>query len=296
MTPALPRNASISEHGSLGPVLTLATSLSRAEIALHGATVVSFLANPEDKSGHPLLWLSRDASGANGNPIRGGIPLCGPWFGPHPNVKNAPAHGLARISEWQLLRVEEVDGGALRATFGIDWPKDTERGWNHNASATYIVTAGKSLSLELNIRNTGSDAFLLSEAMHSYFAVSNVRNVRVENLDETEYLDFAGDGRRRTHGKGPFSLKGETTFMFYTGRPVRLVDEAWKRAIDIRSYGAANTVVWNPWDKTAAKTGDILDQWPNFLCVENANIPDAAVSLPPYTSHHMGTVITVEKM
>lgn len=292
---SLPSGASVTERENFGRVLTLSTHDSRVEIALYGATVLSYTANPSEEGSKPVLWLSKNTSGANGKAIRGGVPLCAPWFGPHPTAAGTPSHGLVRISEWTLERVEEISE-TLRATLTLDLPRDTERGWNHNASATFVVTAGEALSMELTVRNMGPSSFLLSEAMHTYFSVSNVRNVRVEGLNDTEYLAFAGDGKRHTHGASALTLTGEAAHMFYTGRPVRLIDENWKRAIYIQGYGAANTVVWNPWEKTAAKTGDILDQWPEFICVENANIPDSALPLPPNTSHHMGTTISVSAL
>jgi D-hexose-6-phosphate mutarotase len=296
MNPALPANASLDDRGHLGRVLSLSTPGSRVEIALRGATVLSFapkLANGDDRS---VLWLSRDATAAPGKPIRGGVPVCAPWFGPHPNAATAPAHGLARICDWDLLRVEELAGASLKATFTAVFPKDTDRGWNHDVSMLFTVTAGKDLAMELTVRNTGPDAFLLSEALHTYFAVSDVRKVRVEGLENTPYLDFAGDGKRHMSDPQPLTLAGETTYMFYSGKPVRLVDEGSRRVISIQSCGAANSIVWNPGEKTASKTGDILDQWPGFLCVETANIPDSAIPLPPNTSHHMGTTISVESL
>lgn len=296
MTRNLPANASFTERDNLGRVLCLSTPDSRAEIALRGATVLSFapkLANGDDRS---VLWLSRDATAASGKAIRGGVPVCAPWFGPHPNAAGAPAHGLARITDWELLRVEELDGGSLKAVFAADFPKIADKGWNHDVSMTFTVTLGKELEMELTVRNTGTEAFLLSEALHTYFAVSDVRKVRVEGLENIAYLDFAGDGKRHMTNHQPLTLAGETTYMFYSVRPVRLVDEGSSRVISIRGHGAANSIVWNPWEKTASKAADILDQWPGFLCVETANIPDSAILLPPCTSRHMGTTISVESL
>jgi glucose-6-phosphate 1-epimerase len=292
MIPTLPKNAFINETDKFGPVLTLAASEGRAEIALFGASVLSYASASDSR---PVLWLSNNTSVAN-KPIRGGVPLCAPWFGPHQTVKTAPGHGLIRIAPWELLRVEELEGGSLRATLSLDVPRNADKGWNHDAAALFVITVGKTLSMELAIRNTGADSFLLSEAMHTYFSVSDARKVSVEGLDNAEYMEFAGDGKRHKHGVGPVVLTGEAANMFYAERPVRLVDPQWKRAIDIRGFGTANTVVWNPWEKTGTATKDIGEQWPEFFCVENATISDVAIPLPPNTSHHMGTVISVSKL
>ncbi len=296
MYPILPDCAHVAERDNFGPVLVLESPHSRAEIALHGATILSFISEPSSPSSRPLLWLSRRTGSAGGKPIRGGVPLCAPWFGPHRTAATAPMHGLVRTKLWELLRVETLDDGTLRASFELSLPKDCASGWNHDAVASFVVTAGKSLRMELSIRNTGADSFLLSEAMHTYYAVSDVRNVRVEGLENTEYLEFAGDGKRHSHGAGPVVMKGEAANMFYCARPVRIVDEQWGRAIDISSSGAASTVVWNPWESTAAKQADIGEQWPQFICVENANIPDVAVPLRPNTTHHLSAEIAITKL
>ncbi|MBN1404310.1 MAG: D-hexose-6-phosphate mutarotase [Opitutales bacterium] len=287
----LPASARIHKHETLGSVLSLSTKHSSAEIALHGATVISFV--NKDPESRPLFWLSPKASGASGKAIRGGVPLCAPWFGPHPTASTAPAHGIVRTGEWELLRVEECEDESQCATFSMDLPRDTGKGWNHDARAEFVVTIGKTLKMELSIRNTGSEPFMLSEAMHNYFAVSDVRNVSVDGLDNCEYLDFSGDGKRHSHGLGPLTLSGEAAHMFYTGKPVKIVDREWAREISIRGWGAASTVVWNPWDRTASTMSDVGGEWPRFICVENANIPDVSVLLAPNTSHHMGTEIAI---
>jgi len=291
MSISLPSRASLSERENIGSVLTLDAPHGCVEIALFGATVISYVPNGQ----RPVLWLSRNTASTGGKPLRGGIPVCAPWFGPHPTASahGAPYHGVVRTKVWTLARVEELENGALRATLEVDAPRDAAAGWNHDAKASLVVTAGRTLSLELSVRNTGGDSFLLSNGLHTYFSVSDVRKVRVEGLDNTEFLAFAADGRRRMHGEGPLVMKAEAADMFYTGRPVRLVDEAWQRAIDIRGHGAATTIVWNPWETTGMKTADIGAQWPEFICVENANIADVAIPLAPHTSYHTGTEISV---
>jgi glucose-6-phosphate 1-epimerase len=292
MTPTLPENVSIIERAAMGPVLVIDARGSRAEIALHGATVISFVPT----GGRPVLWLSKNASCESGRPIRGGVPICAPWFGPHPSVKAAPQHGFVRAKAWDLAGVEELSGGELRAEFSTDIPACAKRGWAHEARAEFSVTVGTALSMELVIHNTGEDAFALSEALHSYFFVSDVRNVSVEGLENSDYIDTTGDKLRHNSGNGSLALRRETTCMFFTGKPSRIVDMKWSRAINIHSEGAASTVVWNPWEKTAANMVDIGAQWPEFICVETTNIPALAVTLAPNTSHRLKATISVEAM
>jgi glucose-6-phosphate 1-epimerase len=290
----LPAGATIENNDAFGAILALAAPGGRAEIALHGAHVLSFVTASEGS--RPVLWLSR-RTGINGaKPIRGGVPICAPWFGPHPNARTAPAHGLLRLRPWTLRCVEVCEGGDLCATLSVDLPREDSLGWNHDASAIFTVRVGAGLTMELSVRNTGAGAFLLSEALHTYFAVSNVGRVRVEGLEDTDYLAYSGDGLRHRHGGSPVVMDAGAANVFYTGRPVRIVDEEWGRAIEIVGGGARATVVWNPWDKAAAAQEDILDQWPEFLCVENANFPDVAVPLAPSMSHTLTTKISVSRL
>jgi glucose-6-phosphate 1-epimerase len=285
---SLPAGASLAQGGTGSPTLTLNAAAGSAQIALVGATVLSYVPS----GGKDLLWLSPVATCADGKPIRGGVPLCGPWFGPHPFVASAPAHGLMRTRLWDLVRVETLADGRLRAEFHTDFPAQKELGWLHHAAATFTVTVGATLSLELSIRNTGGSSFVLTNALHTYFSVGDVRQARVEGLSEREYIDFnPGAGARRHAGAGPVSLTGEAAHFYLNSAPVRLVDPVLGRAISLRGWGSSTTVLWNPWEKTGLGLGDVGAEWPRFLCVENANVPDSAVLLAPSTSQHLGVEI-----
>ena len=283
----LPPGVALNPHATGGPALTLASSSGTAVIALHGATVVSFVPT----HGRDLIWLSPKASSAGSKPLRGGIPLCGPWFGPHASHPKGPTHGLMRQRPWDLLRVEALADGRLRAEFTLELPPEPTLGWVHTASATCTITVGTALAVELTLRNTGSTPFIASGALHTYLAVTDVRRTRVEGLDDRTYIDFTDGGVRRRNGSGPVVLDREAARFFLSSDPVRVVDG--ERTIAVRSWGHGTTVVWNPWDRTAASMADLGDTWPGFLCVEAANIPETAVPLPPHMSHHLGTELSL---
>ena len=284
----LPPGVARAPHPTGGDALTLAATGGTAVIALHGATVLSHVPT----GGRDLIWLSPKATSAGGKPLRGGIPLCGPWFGPHGTYPQGPTHGLMRQRPWRLIRVEAISDGRLRAELGIDLSPEPGLGWLHRAEATVVITVGKRLAVELSVRNTGSTPFLSSGALHTYVAVTDVRSTRVEGLDDREYIDFTAGGVRRRHGIGPVLLSGESARFFLSNAPVRVVDG--ERTIAVRSWGHGATVVWNPWDRTAATMGDLGDGWPGFLCVEAANIPETAVPLAPHQSHHLGTELGID--
>ncbi len=283
----LPNGATLGIGPDNTPTLVLQTADSTATIALHGATVLSFVPTKQ----RDLIWLSPKASAAVGKAIRGGIPLCGPWFGPHLTHSAGPMHGLMRTRAWTLQRVERLADHRLRADFHLELPPQRELGWVHAAAASFTVTAGETLEIELSVRNTGRTPFMLSGALHSYFAVSDVRKIQIEGLADRAFIDYTAGGVYGRHENCPVALRGETARFFLTASPVRLVDAGWNRALNLRGWGHGATVVWNPWDKTAATMPDLGEAWPGFVCIEHANIPDTAVSLPPTMSHHLGAEI-----
>jgi glucose-6-phosphate 1-epimerase len=288
MTIALPSGATLVSQPGCGEALRLAASGGTAIVALHGATIVSFIPHEGPSAGRDLLWLSPMATNASGKALRGGVPICGPWFGIHQTVASAPAHGLMRNRPWALARVETLADGQLRAEFVLDLPAQRDLGWPHALSASFVVTVGSSLAFELSIRNTGTTPFMLSGAFHTYFACSDVATVRIEGLADREYIDFTNGGIRRRDGLAPVVLDRESARFYLSSAPVRLVDPAWNRAIDIRSWGLSVTAIWNPWDRTAATMSDLGPAWPRFICIEGANIPDTAVALLPGFTHHSG--------
>jgi glucose-6-phosphate 1-epimerase len=271
------------------PALALETPHSNALIALHGATVLSFT----PKGAKDLLWVSPFAKAAPGKALRGGVPLCGPWFGPHATVPTAPVHGLMRTQPWTPLRAEALLDGVLRVEFSLDLPPQRALGWPHTAGAFCTVEVGEALSVELTVRNTGATPFMLSGALHTYLAVSDVRNVSVRGLAEREYVDFTAGCVLRRHGAGPVNFTEESARFFLSAAPVTLIDPGWQREVKVSGWGGGATVLWNPWAETATAMADVGERWPEFVCIEAANIPETYVPLAPSCSHHLGTRISL---
>ena len=284
MSITLPSSASLATHARLGSCLHLTTPQGAVTVALHGATVLSYV-----PTGHAdLLWVSPDTDAAAGKAIRGGVPLCGPWFGPHQLLAAAPMHGLMRTQAWSLLRVEEIEDG-VRAEFGLALPPDAARGWAHAAEARCTVTLGKALAVELAVRNTGATPFLLSGALHTYLAVGDVRQAAVRGVGDREFIDFTNGRVRRRQPAGDLVLTEESARFYGTVADVELHDPVLRRTVLVASSGHGATVVWNPWDKTAATLGDVGAHWPEFICIEAANIPQTAVLVASATTHHLST-------
>jgi glucose-6-phosphate 1-epimerase len=265
---ALPPTVSL-EAGEGGlPRLAVANAMARALVYLHGAHVAAW-----QPVGHePVLWMSRHSSWAAAKPIRGGVPICFPWFGPHATEKGAPGHGFARLLDWTLV---------------ASWP--------HACAAAYHVTVGASLELALEIRNTGTEPFTFEEALHTYFAVQDVRTIEISGLAGSDYLDKVGGTTLRNQGPAPIRFTSETDRVYVnTQAACTIHDSGARRRIVVRKSRSNATVVWNPWvDKARAMPDFGDDEWPQMVCVETGNVNVHAVTLAAGASHTMTAAIDV---
>ncbi len=274
------------------PALHLHNVHGEAIVHRHGAHVTHF----QPAGQRPVLWLSDRSPFQDGKPIRGGVPICAPWFGPHPTDPGLPAHGLVRTRAWAVVRGEELPDGRTRVELALASDPALLAMWPHPFAAALTVTVGATLELELSLRNTGSSPILLSEALHSYFAVSDVRNIRVTGLGDTMYLDKVAGGTRTRQGPEPIAFIGQTDRVYFSSGPATVIDDpGLARRIVVSKSGSGATVVWNPWAEKAATMSDVgADAWPGMVCVEAANAADSTVVVPPDFTHHLRQVIAVE--
>lgn len=254
-----------------------------AEVYLLGATVTHFQPHGQAR---PVLFVSSQSNFKPDKAIRGGIPVCWPWFGPHPSDGSKPQHGLVRAREWTLASVTAVDPETTQLRFEID------AGDGSGASAVYTVTVGRTLQLSLKSLNRGDAPVRLEEALHTYFTVGDSRQVTIDGLAQTEFIDKTAGGQRKRQGDEPISFAGETDRVYLnTQSACVLVDPVLKRTITVNKTGSKSTVVWNPWvekSKALADFGD--DEWQQMCCIETANAADNALTLPPKTGEHEVTV------
>lgn len=244
--------------------------------------------------GHrPVLWMSRKSAFEEGNPIRGGVPICFPWFGPGRDGNQQPAHGFARISTWERVG-EQRANGTLQVTYRLDETVSGDQPqWPHPYRAEYTVTFDATeLTLELTVTNTGEEAITYEEALHTYLAVGNVREVSIDGLAGSRYLDkVAGEWREQD---GVVTISEETDRVYLSDAALTLHDPVLERTLTIAKEGSATTVVWNPWiDKAEAMPDFGDDEWPGMICIEAANALDDAVTLEPGASHTLVQRITV---
>jgi glucose-6-phosphate 1-epimerase len=270
---------------------------AEGEVYLHGAHVTHW--KPANEL--PAIFLSKKSDFAADKAIRGGIPICFPWFGARSDGKTGPSHGFARLSEWELAfagLVPDAAGDCLNLTFTLG-PDEQSRslGFDRFRVVYEVFFAPAELKLRLTVANLGDAPLKFEEALHSYFAVEDVRKVSLEGLESAPFLDKTDGMRAKTGPAEALRFAGETDRV-YPGNEadVRIEDEGNERAILVAKAGSRTTVVWNPWSELAIKLTDLPDEaWPEFCCVETANAGADAVTLAPGESHAMEAVLSVAK-
>ena len=261
-----------------------------AEIYLHGAHVTAF--TPDD--GDPVLWVSEASEFQNGKPIRGGVPVCFPWFGAHPSDPAMPSHGFVRLREWNVDSVSQLDAGAVEIRLSFE-PDSRERELFPNPfRLTHIVTVSDTLSMKLEAVNTGSRPLMFTEALHSYFSISDIRIVEATGLDKTRYIDRLLETDLPLVQKGAIRFTAETDRPYIDTEAACVIEDVQKgRSIRIEKRGSQTTVVWNPWIAKSRRMPDFgNDEWTSMLCIETANAVKNAITLAPGASHTMEATIS----
>jgi glucose-6-phosphate 1-epimerase len=278
------------EEGRGGlPMIRISSDLASAEIYLHGAHVTHF----QPRHSLPLLFLSKQSAFSASKPIRGGVPLVFPWFGPNASDPKKPAHGFARLRQWQIEACDARSDGSVRVVLALAHDASTLQQWPHEFSIRYLIVISSALELTLEIRNGPRDAIEFEEALHTYFSVSDSRNIVIRGLDGVEYLDRAGPETRKTQPPGGIKITGETDRLYLnTQATVLITDPGSSRTIKVEKQASDATVVWNPWTQKAAAMPDFGDdEWIQMVCVESANARQCSVKLPAGGIHRLWTRI-----
>lgn len=252
----------------------------------------------------PIIWLSEEAAFQQGQSVRGGVPICWPWFGDlarnpeavragYDGEQPAPFHGLVRNVPWQL-REQRCEGDTVILEFTCPQAQDGLPGWPQEVEPSLQIRLADSLQLTLASHNRGTRAVAISQALHSYFAISDIRQVSVEGLAGRPYIETLENWERRQQ-QGDLQFAGETD-RIYLELPatLSLIDHGWNRRIQLTTRGSASAVLWNPWiDKAQRLSSFASDAWQRMLCIETANVMDDVVQLQPGAHHIIGVEIQV---
>ena len=291
-TYAIPGQLEFMEGEGGFPLIKIDNGKARALISVYAGQVLSF--RPVNQA-HDLFFLSDAAYYQTGKAIKGGIPICWPWFGPDPDDRGRAAHGFVRNRPWMVRATESLADGDTRVTLGLVDSPETRGIWPAAFDLSLEVTVGDGLRVELITRNTGDQLFTLTQALHSYFNVGEIGQVQVLGLEDTDYLDKAGDGGRKTQA-GAVRFEQEVDRIYLDVSPRLVIDDAaLGRRIYITTTGSHTAVVWNPWADISANMGDLKDDdYKHFVCVETANADTDSVEIKAGADYRLGVYYRVE--
>ncbi|MBX8483283.1 D-hexose-6-phosphate mutarotase [Pseudomonas cichorii] len=272
-------------------------------VAQQGAHILSYQVAGQE----PLIWLNDGALFKQGKPIRAGIPVCWPWFGSlernpqsvqamRQSSEPAKAHGEVRTLDWELLGIGE-DGDALLVEFVLPQAEGHLPGWPHNVALKLSIRLDHALNVSLVSYNSGTETVSFSQALHSYFAVSDVHQISIQGLDGLRYIETL-ENWEACQQSGDLTFNGETDRIYQDTPPLlSIVDPEWKRRILIQTSGSKSAVLWNPWIEKTSKLADMKpDGWQRMVCVETANVLDDVVTLAPQDMHVLGISIWSEAL
>lgn len=258
------------------PRISVTGEQASAEIYLHGAHVTSF----QPVGSKPVLFLSGESHFDAAKPIRGGIPVIFPWFGPRQGSPESPIHGTVRIRPWELESCAVQADGSVRVALTL--------AADGGVSLRMVYGIGRSLSVEMEVR-AGDAPLVFEQALHTYLLVGDVRQVAVEGLENAAYVDKVDAFREKVQPPEPIRITGEMDRVFRNTRSACVVrDPVLGRTITVEKEQSVSTVVWNPWIAKARAMPDFGDEeWPSMICVETANVGEGAVRLEAGGTHRM---------
>ena len=268
------------------PLVKITTPWSTAEIYLHGAHLAHF-----QKPGEPpLIFMSAKSFFAPGKPIRGGVPICYPWFG---NRDGEPSHGFARIVEWELVKTAATPEGVVTVKLAL--PQLPEReAWN-GLRTEFTVTVGKTLAMELATANEScSETMELEECLHTYFYVGDIAAVTLTGLETAAFLDFArgANGALKPAENAPLKIPHETNRSYLdTAAAVEIRDKKLGRVIRVEKTNSQSTVVWNPWTTQKMPEDWGASECQHMVCVESGNVKQNKLQLGPGKASALKVVI-----
>lgn len=224
-----------------------------------------------------------------GKAIRGGIPVCFPWFGSNKENPDGPKHGFARLLNWELKSTEQLLTGATRLVLALNDSVLTRPWWDHRFASELVIEAGEELSVKWQVKNLSDVPVTITNALHSYFRVGDISQVRIEGLTGVPYMEeirsdeaFAGDDQSIVIQREVDRSYTDTT------ATCLIVDAALDRTIVVKKSGSQSTVVWNPWADLARQMVDLGDgDYQHFVCVETANVWHNALVIEPQSVHVM---------
>ena len=273
--------------------ITVSNKYADADICLYGAHITSF--RPHNSM--DLLWMSTESSFEVGKAIRGGIPVCFPWFGPHKTDSDKPQHGFARLMYWEVASTSTNAAGESIVKLELNSSEETKAYWPYDFCAEMTIVVGKTLVETLKITNASAEPFDYTCALHTYYSLSAIESISIEGLQGlTYYNQLTGENGVQEEEKLEIA-DALTRHYLNTETPVIIDDSAFRRRIKVDKKGSKVTTVWNPGAETCANIGDLPDDgYETFVCVEATNAFDYPIHLAPGESFETSAIIGLEEV
>jgi D-hexose-6-phosphate mutarotase len=267
------------------------TEWSEAEIYLHGAHVTHF----QKKNEPPLLFLSEKSQYKEGVPIRGGVPIIFPWFGPK---EGDVMHGFARLKTWEVAEASLDANG--RMSLRLTLPDCPEAAKVTPFKAEFTVTVGEALMMKLSVENTSKDQdFVFESCLHTYFAVGDIGAVSISGLKGKTYVDKVDNFAKKVEAEQAIRVSSEVNRIYEDtgGTQVKILDEKLQRTVLVQTFDATSTVVWNPWITQSKAMTDFGDEeYKKMVCVESGNVAKNNVTLSPRRRAFLRVKLSSEKV
>lgn len=270
----------------------IANKYADANISLYGAHITGF--RPQGTM--DILWMSPESKFEEGSAIRGGIPVCFPWFGLHELDKTMPQHGFARLLNWEVIETKSFPGGENLISMQLCSSEETKKYWPHDFCAEITFIIGTKLTVSLKVKNTSSVPLEYTSALHSYFNLSSIENIAIDGLQNTRYQNQLDSGDYLQETELLKIEKAVTRHYYNTESACDIIDPVFYRRIRIEKSGSKNTTVWNPWVETCEEMGDMPDDgYLTFVCLETVNKFDDVIKLAPGETHETNAIISIER-
>ena len=266
--------------------------LAEVKIALQGGHVVWW--RPKSTA-HDVLWLSSNARYEKGRSIRGGVPICWPWFGQHPTDGSFCNHGFARVIPWKLEDCVRLKNGAVKIILKMLPTEAATKQLTYDYDLELTIIVGHTLYLNLKTTNLSNNPFTIGEGYHTYFYISDIENIKITGLENAVYTDKF-DNFNRNIEKNAITFKGAFDRVYSnTSNDCYIEDEKFNRVITIKKSNSNSTVIWTPGKDNAIEMGDMgeKDEWRRMVCVETANTLENSIVVYPTLSHSIATEYSV---
>ncbi|MGD9653817.1 MAG: D-hexose-6-phosphate mutarotase [Sulfuricurvum sp.] len=274
------------------PIAHITTPYATAIITLYGAQLLSYTFAIDTND---LLFLSEKAIFKEGTPIRGGVPICWPWFGPDPQNQGRSDHGLARTRMWNVVSSDLLHNRECRLVLELNDTPETYALWPHRFRLTLTLTVGETLTMELTTHNLGDTAMELTQALHTYFKLGDITHTTITGLERFAYNDKT-DGGAEKKADNPIRIHAETDRIYpFDGGDIVINDESFARNIRIKCENSKTVVVWNPWIRVCKLKADLTpEDYTKTVCIETANAGSEIITVQPKESYTLKALYSIE--